>query len=359
MQHSPLHDRHVSLGAKFLDFGGWSMPVQYSGVVAEHQAIRSTAGLFDVSHLGKVSVTGSGVVDFLNHLLSNDLRKIGFGQAQYTMLCNPAGGVIDDLIAYLVSPGEALLVPNAANSGAVVAALAEAAPPTIQVTDRHLDFAILAVQGPAAKSVMETLELPASLDYMSFVRAGDGEGISVCRTGYTGELGFELIIPADRSVALWDRLLRAGAGLGLLPAGLGARDTLRTEMGYALHGHEITPEIDPVSAGLSWAVGWSKASFIGSARLREIRAAGPTQRARGLKAIGRGIPRPGMSIQDQAGSGVGVVTSGTFSPTLKQGIGLGLVAAEIELGDRVEVMIRDRLEPFEVVRPPFVASAVR
>lgn len=359
---SALHDRHVAAGAKFAEFGGWLMPLEYAGggVLAEHKAVREAVGIFDVSHLGKVTIVGAGAVEFLNSQLTNDLSRIAAGQAQYTMMCNALGGVVDDLIAYRINDDEVFCIPNASNAARVAQVLTEAAPPRIQVADRHPDFAILAVQGPASDETLAALGLPVGHGYMSFVNADfEGAPLTVCRTGYTGERGYEVVLASAAAPTLWDAVLRAGGPLGLRPAGLGARDTLRTEMGYALHGHELTPGISPVEAGLSWAVGWDKPEFPGADALRTQRAQRSGRRSTGLVAAGRGIPRPGMVVVDDEGEPIGEVTSGTFSPTLRRGIGLALVDRARQPGERVGVDIRGRVEPFELRRPPFVQSGVR
>lgn len=357
--HSPLHERHVALGAKFSEFGGWLMPLQYSGVVAEHRAVRSAVGIFDVSHLGKVRVVGSGAADFVNRCLSNDLRRIQPGQAQYTLLCNADGGVVDDMIAYLISADEVFLIPNAANCETVAELLTEAAPAGVRVVNEHRDHAVIAVQGTSSDETLAALGLPVGQDYMSFVsgRWGDTDLI-VCRTGYTGERGYELVVPAASAGNLWDAVLAAGTEYDILPCGLGARDTLRTEMGYPLHGHDLSPQISPVMAGLIWAVGWDKDDFWGAAALRAQREAKSGPLLRGLKAAGRGIPRPHMPVQAD-GVVVGEVTSGTFSPTLGTGIALALLDRSVTVGRTVDVVVRDRLEPFDVVKPPFVEPGVR
>lgn len=363
---SPLHERHEAAGAKFAEFGGWSMPLEYAGggVLAEHAAVREAVGLFDVSHLGKLVVSGPGAVDFLNLCLANDLRKVGPGQAQYTLLCNESGGVTDDLIAYVKGEDEVFLIPNAANTtevGQVLTERAKELAPQVTITNQHRDHAVLAVQGPASEAVLNDMGLPTTMDYMAFaVIERDGWTMTVCRTGYTGEKGYELVVPADHALEVWDEVVAAGTPRGLRPCGLGARDTLRTEMGYSLHGHEITPQINPVEAGISWAVGWKKTEpFLGSDALRAVKAAGPERRMRGLLAVGRGIPRAGMEVVDDDEKVIGVVTSGTFSPTKKQGIALALVDSAVDLGAQVGVKVRNRVERFEVVKPPFVTPGVR
>ena len=362
-QRSPLHDRHVALGAKFAEFGGWTMPLEYAGagVVAEHTAVRTGAGIFDVSHLGKISVSGRDAAEFVNRVLTGDLAKIRPGQAQYTLICAADGGVVDDMIAYLRSPEEVFLIPNAANCARVAAMLAAAAPEPVEVVDQHQDFAVLAVQGPLSDQVLAGAGLPVGHDYMSFVTAElAGAQVTVCRTGYTGERGYELVCGNDAAGDIWDLLLAAGGPLGgLQPAGLGARDTLRTEMGYPLCGQDISADITPVQARLGWAVGWSKPDFSGAEALRQEKADGPRRTLRGLKAVRRGIPRPGMVVRDRAGNQIGTVTSGTFSPSLKTGVALALVDPGVKIDDVVGVDVRSRSEEFTVTKPPFVTPGVR
>jgi aminomethyltransferase len=363
-RRSPLHARHAALGAKFAAFGGWSMPLEYTGggVLAEHAAVREAVGVFDVSHLGKARVTGPGAAEFVNACLSNDLGKIKPGQAQYTLCCDdPTGGVVDDLIAYLYADDHVFLIPNAANTAEVVRRLAAAAPPPVAVVDEHEQFAVLAVQGPRSAEVLAALDLPASHPYMSFQPASFGGGeLTVCRTGYTGEHGYELVVPSAHAEAVWDAVLEAGQPYGIRPCGLGARDTLRTEMGYPLHGQDLSLEITPVQARAGWAVGWSKPAFWGRDALLTEKAAGPRRLLWGLEAVDRAIPRPHMTVHS-GDNVVGEVTSGTFSPTRKVGIALALLdtAARLAAGSPVEVDIRGRRAAMRVVKPPFVTPSVR
>ena len=359
LQHSPLHDRHVALGAKMADFGGWEMPIEYGasggGVLKEHDAVRSGVGVFDVSHLGKGVVRGPGAVDFVNSRLTNDLRRIGPGQAQYTLCCDATGGVVDDLIQYVRSDDEVFLIPNAANSSQVVSLLAGEAPPSIQVEDLHTSLAVLAVQGPGSPAILEALGLPVGHPYMSFVAATwQDRPLTVCRTGYTGEHGYELLPGWSEAGELWDAVLAAGA----VPCGLGARDTLRTEMGYPLHGQDLSPLISPVQARAGWAVGWDKEAFWGRSALLAERAAGPSRVLWGIEALDRGIPRPHMAVLSGT-EVIGEVTSGTFSPSRRVGIGLALLQAGVEEGAEVSVDVRGRPSRARVVRPPFVPSHVR
>jgi aminomethyltransferase len=352
---SPLHDRHAALGAKFAEFSGWEMPLEYAGggVLKEHTAVRTGAGVFDVSHLGKASVTGPGAAAFVNACLTNDLGRIAPGKAQYTLCCDPSGGVVDDLIAYLHSDDAVFLIPNAANTAEVVDRLSAAAPEGVTVQNEHQKYAILAVQGPSSAAAVHALGLPTDLEYMSFVA---GEKTIVCRTGYTGEIGYELVVPWADAGPIWDAL----AETGVRPCGLGARDTLRTEMGYPLHGQELSLDISPVQARSGWAVGWSKPAFWGREALLKEKADGPRRLLRGLELTGRGVPRGHMPVY-AGGNAVGETTSGTFSPTKKVGIALALIdtAAELADGDTVEIDVRGRRVGAVLTKPPFVQTTVR
>ena len=357
----PLEDRHRALGASFAEFGGWSMPVSYAGTVGEHNATRNAVGLFDVSHLGKALVRGPGAAEYVNSAFTNDLRRIGPGKAQYTLCCNDSGGVIDDLIAYYVSDDEVFLVPNAANTPAVVAALVERAPAGLTITDEHRSYAVLAVQGPKSADVVGGLGLPTDMDYMGYADAEfAGVPVRVCRTGYTGEHGYELLPPWDGAGVVFDALAEAVSAAGGQPAGLGARDTLRTEMGYPLHGHELSLDISPLQARCGWAIGWKKDAFWGRDALLAEKEAGPRRTLRGLKALGRGVLRADMSVLSGDRT-VGTTTSGTFSPTLKLGIALALIDTDagIENGATVAVDVRGRALECEVVAPPFVEAKTR
>lgn len=364
LRRSPLHERHTALGAKFAPFGGWEMPLEYAGggVLKEHTAVRTGVGVFDVSHLGKARITGPGAADFVNSCLSNDLGRIAPGKAQYTLCCDDAtGGVVDDIIAYLHDGDHVFLVPNAANTAEVVRRLRAAAPDGVVVTDEHEAYAVLAVQGPRSAELLGALGLPTEHDYMSFSTASlQGVELTVCRTGYTGELGYELVVPAVDALAVWDALFAAGAAYELRACGLAARDTLRTEMGYPLHGQDLSLDITPVQARSGWAVGWDKPAFWGRDVLRAEKAAGPARTLRGLEAVDRAIPRPGMAVY-AGDKQVGTITSGTFSPTKKQGIALALIDTDPKLpdGETLEVDIRGRRAQMRLTRPPFVEPSVR
>ena len=362
MKNSPLADKHIQLSAKMADFGGWLMPIEYpgAGVLAEHAAVREKVGIFDVSHLGKVSVKGPGALKFLNSIFTNDLNRISDGQAQYTLHCNSSGGVIDDLIVYRNKQNDLFLIPNASNTSDVVADLVSKAPAEIEIVNLHESFAVIAVQGPLSKQVINSFGVNPAMDYMAFENVVlAGCEVILCRTGYTGEQGYEIVPSWKDAEKVWDALVAAITPIGGLVCGLGARDTLRTEMGYPLHGHELTLEITPVQAAATWAIGWDKNEFSGSEALRAEKSAGIHPRIRALISQDRGIPRAGMQVRDSAGGDIGVVTSGTFSPTLKKGIALALISNSIKLGDQVVIDVRGRDCVAEVAKLPLVNSNVR
>lgn len=337
------------------------MPIEYpgAGVLAEHAAVRERVGLFDVSHLGKAAVVGEGALDFLNSMLTNDLTKIPDGAAQYSMLCNNDGGVIDDLIVYRNSDTDFFIVPNASNTSAVVANLQECAPTGITVTNLHNEYGVIALQGPLATKVLAHFGVQIEIDYMAFTNVViAGCDVIVCRTGYTGESGFEVLPKWNQTLTVWDTLVEQVEAADGLVCGLGARDTLRTEMGYPLHGHELSLEISPVMASASWAVGWAKARFQGSEVLKAQKENGVAQRLVALKSLDRGIPRADMQVLHD-GTEVGIVTSGTFSPSLKVGIALALVDTEFKVGQQLSLDVRGRTSIVEIVKLPFVPSHVR
>lgn len=364
-KYSPLHQFHLDSGAKVADFGGWQMPIEYpaangGGVLKEHSAVRNTVGLFDVSHLGKASVIGEGALDYLNSIFTNDLRKISDGQAQYTLLCQKDnGGVIDDLIIYRYSSTHFLLIPNAANCQQVLDQISKEAPSTLEIKNLHERYALFALQGMKSLDVLKDLGIDVNLEYMSFVESQlDSERLIICRTGYTGEHGYEILTSWASARKIWDLLLEKVKKYSGLPAGLGARDTLRTEMGYALHGHELSTDITPVEASASWAVAFDK-EFWGKSVLEMQRAEKKHRRLAAILVNDRGIPRSGMEIKDKEGKKIGYVTSGTFSPSLKCGIALGLFDIQIPLESQVFIDIRGRISHGVIKRLPFQPSKVK
>ena len=360
LRHSPLDAVHRRLKAKMGAFAGWDMPIEYQGTLAEHRAVRQAVGVFDLSHLGKVEVRGGGARQALQHALSNDLDRLGEpGAAQYTLCLTDDGTIVDDLIVYREADG-LLLVPNAANWPKVADAVRASAPSGTEVTPRP-DVAVLAVQGPRAPELVAGLfPQAAELAYMHMAPADyGGQPARVCRTGYTGERGFELLVPGEVAAALWEELFERGAPLGTVPVGLGARDTLRLEMGYALHGNDISTDTDPFEARLGWAVALDKGDFRGRDALRARKEAGPKRQLVGLAATDRLIPRHGMAVLD-GDRRVGEVTSGTFSPTLRHGIALAYLLPDVAAKDtELLVDVRGRRGGVRVTRPPFVDASPR
>ena len=348
LQRTPLFDRHVALGGRIVPFAGFEMPVQYAGVIDEVRAVRTAAGIFDVSHMGQLIVGGEGAHAFLQAALSNDLDRIEPGGAQYTLLPNESGGIVDDLIAYRRADGMYMLVVNASNIAADLAHLEAQLPGSATLRDGSHDHAMIALQGPDAGRVLEQLGAPLPAPF-TWVRQKLAIGTcTLAGTGYTGEPGCELICEPDLTGPLWDALIEAGA----TPCGLGARDALRLEVCYPLHGNDITPETDAIEAGLGWVCALAK-DFTGAEALRRTKERGPARKLVALRALApRSIPRAGceLFVGDEA---VGTVTSGTFSPTLELGIGLGYVdAAHATPGTRIDVDVRGRRQPAEIATKP-------
>jgi aminomethyltransferase len=339
--HTPLHDRHVELGARMVPFAGWEMPVQYAGVIPEHLAVRTDSGVFDVSHMGELEVEGPRAHELLQSALSNDLDRLSSGEAQYTLLTNEAGGIIDDLIAYRTGEHAYLLVVNASNREACYAWLKEREIRGSDVRDVSDDCALLAVQGPRA---IERLGLPPAKPFTFAETTLDGVEVMVNRTGYTGEDGCELLCMSDDAVQLFDAVLARG----VVPCGLGARDTLRLEVCYPLHGNDIGPDTDAISAGLGWVCALDK-EFEGVEVLRRVKEEGPEQRLVAFRMEEKAIPRQGMTIE-----GGGEVTSGTHSPMLDVGIGMGYVpSAQAKIGTELTIDVRGRPRRAQVVKKPF------
>ncbi len=360
LHRTPLEEVHRDLGAKLGAFGGWLMPIEYRGVLAEHRAVRERVGLFDLSHLGKVDVVGPEAFDALQGLLTNDLRRVEVGRAQYHHLLNERGGVEEDLFLYRLAPDRWFLVPNASNTDKVVRALRETLDPAAVAA--HPDRCFLGVQGPASLEVVRGLwPEAADLSYLGcMVVSHAGEEVIVARTGYTGERGYELFTRAGLASELWERL-SAGTGFQVEPCGLGARDVLRLEMGYPLYGQDLVPERTSLEAAMGWAVSFDKGGFRGRKALIRQREEGLRARLRGLVTTERRfIPRAHQPVL-AGGEPVGEVTSGTFSPLRGAGIGLAYVspAGAFGPGTRVEIDIRGRRAAATVTRPPFVDRSPR
>lgn len=337
---TPLHERHVAASGRMVPFAGWELPVQYEGVIQEHRAVRADCGVFDVSHMGELQIEGPRAQELLQGVLSNDLERIGDGEAQYTLLTNERGGIVDDLIVYRIDPYHFLVVCNASNREPVYAWLKEREIRGSEVRDASDEYALLAVQGPGA---IERLALPEAKPFTHAMGTVGGVEVMVNRTGYTGEEGCELLCTEDDAVTLWDAVVDAGA----VPCGLGARDTLRLEVCYPLHGNEITPDTDAISAGLGWTCALDK-EFTGARELRRVKEAGPDQKLAAFVLDEKAVPRQGMPIV-----GGGEVTSGTHSPMLDRGIGMGyLPAGSAAPGTAIQIDVRGKVRAATVVPKP-------
>jgi aminomethyltransferase len=341
LHRTPLYEHHVALGARMVPFAGWEMPVQYEGVIPEHVAVRTDAGAFDVSHMGEIDVEGPRAEELLDGLLSNDVRRLEVGQAQYTLLTNERGGIVDDLIVYRLDRCRYLLIVNAGNRDAVVDWLREREISGSDVRDISDDYGLIAVQGPRSLEKLGLEEAPA----FTFAEGEiDGIACMINRTGYTGEKGVELLVMADEAGDLWERVLARG----VTPCGLGARDTLRLEVCYPLHGNDITQDTDAISAGLGWVCALDGRDFTGSDVLREIKEAGPAQRLAAFVMEEKAIPRHGMPIAEG-----GEVTSGTHSPMLDVGIGMGYVPAALSTPDtEITIDVRGKPRRAKIVKKP-------
>jgi aminomethyltransferase len=357
LKKTALHAAHRRAGAKMVEFAGWQMPVQYSGVIDEHVAVRSRAGLFDVSHMGEIEVRGAGALEFCQRISANDVARLKVFQAQYNLLLHENGGVVDDVIFYRLESERFLVCVNASNSEKDFSWMRRHAGAGVEVGDMSACYAQLALQGPLAEKILQPLTALALGGLKSFhFQYADVSSVHclISRTGYTGEDGFELYCDADAAERMWASLLRAGAGDGLMPAGLGARDTLRLEKGYPLYGHELDDTTTPLEAGLDWVVKLSKPTFMGRDVLLRQKSEGVRRRLVGLELLEPGIARSGHALYHH-GRAVGHVTSGTKSPTLGKSIALGYVSREAaEGGENIEVEIRGRRTRAKIVSLPFV-----
>lgn len=357
LKKTPLYDAHVALGARIVPFAGWSMPVQYSGVIEEHETVRSAVGLFDVSHMGEIELRGPRAHEVANRIITNDIDKIVVGQALYTAMCREDGGIIDDLVVYKMGPEHVFICVNASNREKDYAWMREVAKGDCEVIDASDRFAQIAVQGPrAAELVARIASVPINgvKTYHFITGQVAGAEAIISRTGYTGEDGFELYVPASAAMGVWNALLEKGRDLGVKPVGLGARDSLRLEMKYALYGNDIDETTNPLEAGLGWVVKLDKPSdFIGKAALTAIKAAGVTRRLVGFEVTGRGIARHGYPIAKD-GVKVGQVTSGTMGPSINKAIGIGYVPEPMSSVDtEIDVEIRGAAVRARVVKTPF------
>ncbi|MDQ8198351.1 glycine cleavage system aminomethyltransferase GcvT [Pelagicoccus enzymogenes] len=357
-KRTPLYDFNVAHGGRMVDFAGWEMPVQYASIVEEHKATRTAAGLFDVSHMGEATVEGPGAEAFLNYVLTNDVSSMEDGKALYSLMCHPSGGVVDDLLVYRKKEGSYLLCLNASNVDKDMAWLSEQAEAfDVSLVDVSDQYGLIALQGPRTFGILDELS-SVDLSKLGYYRFVEGEigGVPciVSRTGYTGEVGVELFVAAERAAELAETLLDAGASKGLVLAGLGARDSLRLEAGYSLYGHEIDDEVGPVEANLMWTVSLKKeGDFIGRSAIEAKKAQGADKKVVFFKTGGRRIARPGTEIVLD-GAKVGTVVSGTFSPILNEAIGSALVDASAAKSEALAVDLRGKVFPIERTRPPFL-----
>ena len=362
MNHTPLYDAHAALGAKLVDFAGWEMPIQYSGVVDEYHAVRARAGLFDVSHMGRIRVAGPGAVPFLQRVTTNNVAKLGPLESQYSMVCNPQGGIKDDIFVYRLQPDEFLLCVNASNREKIVAWLQEQGGRTSQaeLLDRSADLAQLALQGPASTAILRSLDVPglSTLKPRRCLQATLlGVPALITRTGYTGEVGYELYVPAGSALPIWNELLSRGRAAGLKPAGLGARDLLRLDMGYLLYGNDIGEETTPLEAAAGWVVDFEKGDFIGRSAMKRQEEEGLARHLVAFELLRKAVPRHGFKIFADGSAEakeIGEVTSGNLSPLLQKGIGLGYVPPSYASPETtIAIDIRGRAIPALVVKPPF------
>lgn len=358
LKRTSLYEQHRALGARFVEFGGWEMPVQYSGILEEHQAVRTRAGLFDVSHMGEFKVEGDGALAFLQYLVPNDVSRLAIHQVLYTTMCLPNGGTIDDLLIYRLAEHHYMIVVNAANIGRDLAWVQEQSRhfQSVSITDQSDTTALLALQGPLAQEILQPLTQInlASIRYY-YCEAGLVDGINciVSRTGYTGEDGFELYCAPVDGVKLWKDMLAAGKAHELRPTGLGARDTLRLEAGLCLYGHELDEQTNPLEAGLSWTVKLDKDSFIGRDALVAVKEHGPSRKLIGIEMLERGVPRGGYALYEND-QHIGVLTSGAPGLTIGKNIGMGYVdAAHTAAGSSIQVDIRGKPVAAQVVALPF------
>lgn len=358
-QKTALYEEHIKLGAKMVPFAGFEMPVQYSGVIDEHNAVRNQAGLFDVSHMGEFEFKGAEALPFLNHLTANDVSKLDDGKAQYSLLCHEHGGIVDDILVYRLRKDHYLMVVNAANIEKDWNWVQKNRKgfPNVDIQNVSDEMALLALQGPKAISIIKTLTVLPIEEQKPFRflvgTVADQENCIVARTGYTGEDGVEIFCRAQQAVPLWRAILKSGASEGAKPTGLGARDTLRLEARLSLYGHEITDETNPLEAGLSWVVKLDKENFLGKKAIEEVRRKGLNRQLVGFKMIDKGIPRGGYHLFANHQE-VGFVTSGTYSPTLQQAIGLGYLPLTLSsIGTKFNIDIRGKQKLAEVVSVPF------
>lgn len=361
MKRTPLHAEHVKLGARMVEFAGWEMPIQYKGIIDEHDAVRNKVGIFDVSHMGEIEISGSQAFEFCQTIACNDVSKLKPGKIQYSAILNEQGCVIDDCTLYQMAEQHYLFVVNASRKDQVLDWFMKHKTNHVEITDLSDSYGLLALQGKQSQELLSQVlgrELD-SLGYYEFLIAQFSSNVLiVSRTGYSGEDGFELYVPIAKTVELWNALMEKGKAFGIEPIGLGARDTLRLEMGYLLYGQDMNESVSALQAGLSWIVKFDKGNFVGKAALKNEKEKGITKRIRALLMEEKAIPRSHYEVM-RDGKKIGEITSGTFSPTLKKGIALALVDSDVQIDDEIQVQVRKNLATAKVVKAPFVSGSVR
>lgn len=370
LKKTPLYDRHVEAGAKMVEFTGYLMPLKYTGIMEEHEAVRTAAGLFDLTHMGELEIRGDLSLEFVQYLITSNINKIPVGGIIYTTICNEYGGILDDVLVYRMED-RFLLIVNASNKDKIYRWViskeevlsADGRKYSCLVVDKSQKLAIIAIQGPKSEKILQRITSVnlSEIKYYHFVKGKilDTEGI-ISRTGYTGEDGFELYVSNEDAVPIWDSLMVEGEEYGLKPVGLGARDTLRLEAKFALYGHELNEERNPVEVGLKWVVGKDKPIFIGKTPIMKMIENKPEHKLIGFEMKKPGVPRKDCKVFNDEGEEVGVVTSGTFSPTLKKAIGLAFVKKRgMKVGKPIEIQIRKRLIPAVIVKTPFYRGSVK
>jgi aminomethyltransferase len=362
VRKTPLFDRHVEAGARMVEFAGYMMPIQYEGIMAEHNLVRTAAGIFDLTHMGEIEIKGKRALEFVNHLITNDLAHLPAGGIVYTAICKEDGGILDDALAYRMEDGIYMVV-NASNKDKIWRWILTQKWDDVTVKDLSDSTALIAVQGPRAGEItakVTDVDL-SGMEYYHFARGKVmGADAIVSRTGYTGEDGFEIYIDNDKAPALWDRLMEEGKPYGMKPIGLGARDTLRLEARYALYGNELDEDTNPLEAGIKWVVKLDKPGFIGRDALQKVSAQKPARKLIGFEMTKPGVPRHGFQVFDAKGALIGKVTSGTHSPTLKKALGLALVRRDSgKTGDEIMIEIRGKKTPAVVVKTPFYTGSVK
>lgn len=362
IKKTPLYDRHVSAGGKMVEFAGYQLPIQYEGIIAEHETVRTKAGIFDLTHMGEIEIRGAGAIDFTNNIITNDISTLPIGAIVYTTICREDGGILDDALVYQMED-RIYMVVNASNKDKIYRWLIRHEREDVRIMDLSEKTALIAVQGPVAEKIVQKIT-PVDLSKMEYYhfekgKILDASGI-ISRTGYTGEDGFEIYVNNQDAEAIWDALMVEGEPYGMKPIGLGARDTLRFEAKYALYGNELNENRNPIEVGLKWVVGLNKSDFIGKSAIMKVVESKPARKLVGFEMKKPGVPRHDYKVFSASGEEIGVVTSGTHSPTLKKALGLALIKREGgKIGEEIFVEIRGKKVPATIIKTPFYSGSVK